>query len=120
MATIRRGAYIAADWADTPAAKRVVIIGTGSEVALAMGARDVLAAENVPSAWCRYSTSAFDRGTRATARRASPRRSARGGRGGRVRLLAQYVGLDGTIVGIDAFGESAPASALFKAFRLHR
>jgi transketolase len=28
----------------------------------------------------------------------------------------KYVGLDGTIVGIDTFGESAPAGALFKHF----
>ena len=28
----------------------------------------------------------------------------------------KYVGLDGAIVGIDAFGESAPAGALFKHF----
>jgi transketolase len=28
----------------------------------------------------------------------------------------KYVGLDGAIVGIDTFGESAPAGALFKHF----
>jgi transketolase len=28
----------------------------------------------------------------------------------------KYVGLDGAVVGIDAFGESAPAGALFKHF----
>ena len=47
IAAIRRGGYVLADWDDVAAAKRVVIIGTGSEVALAMGARDVLAAEEI-------------------------------------------------------------------------
>jgi transketolase len=30
----------------------------------------------------------------------------------------QYVGLDGGVVGIDSFGESAPAAALFNHFNL--
>jgi transketolase len=30
----------------------------------------------------------------------------------------QYVGLEGGVVGIDSFGESAPASALFEHFNL--
>jgi transketolase len=30
----------------------------------------------------------------------------------------QYVGLDGGVVGIDSFGESAPAAALFAHFNL--
>jgi transketolase len=28
----------------------------------------------------------------------------------------KYVGLDGAVIGIDTFGESAPASVLFKHF----
>jgi transketolase len=28
----------------------------------------------------------------------------------------KYVGLEGTVIGIDTFGESAPASVLFKYF----
>jgi transketolase len=31
-------------------------------------------------------------------------------------LWHKYVGLDGAVVGIDTFGESAPAGALFKHF----
>jgi transketolase len=31
----------------------------------------------------------------------------------------QYVGLDGGVVGIDTFGESAPAAALFEHFKLN-
>src|SRR5439155_985986 len=58
---IRRGGYVLADWGGT-AARRVVIVATGSEVALAMGARDALASEGIAvrvvSMPC---TSVFDR-----------------------------------------------------------
>ncbi|WP_431476013.1 transketolase-like TK C-terminal-containing protein [Massilia eburnea] len=32
----------------------------------------------------------------------------------------KYVGLEGAVVGIDTFGESAPAGVLFKHFGCHR
>jgi hypothetical protein len=44
IASIRRGGYVLADW-NGASTKRAVIIATGSEVALAMGARMALAAE---------------------------------------------------------------------------
>ena len=118
IAAIRRGAYVLADWADTPAAKRVVIIGTGSEVALAMGARDVLAAEGIAVRVVSMpSTSVFDRQDaryrQAVLPRGVPRIAVEAGVSDYWR---KYVGLDGTIVGIDTFGESAPAGALFKHF----
>jgi transketolase len=118
IAAIRRGAYVLADWADTPAAKRVVIIGTGSEVALAMSARDVLAAEGIAvrvvSMPC---TSAFDRQDARYREGVLPRGVPRVAvEAGVSDYWRKYVGLDGTIVGIDTFGESAPAGALFKHF----
>ena len=61
IAAIRRGGYVLADW-NGAGAKRAVIIATGSEVALAMGAREALAAEGI--AVCVVSmpgTSVFDR-----------------------------------------------------------
>jgi transketolase len=118
IAAIRRGAYVLADWADTPAAKRVVIIGTGSEVSLAMGARYVLAAEGIAVRVVSMpSTSVFDRQDAhyrdAVLPRGVPRVAVEAGVSDYWR---KYVGLDGTIVGIDTFGESAPAGALFKHF----
>ena len=118
IAAIRRGAYVLADWDDTPAAKRVVIIGTGSEVALAIGARDVLAAEGIAVRVVSMpSTSVFDRQDaryrEAVLPRGVPRVAVEAGVSDYWR---KYVGLDGTIVGIDTFGESAPAGALFKHF----
>ena len=45
IAMIRRGGYVLADW--DGGGRRVVVIATGSEVALAMGARAALAAEGI-------------------------------------------------------------------------
>jgi transketolase len=118
IAAIRRGAYVLADWPDTPAAKRVVIIGTGSEVALAIGARDVLAAEGIAVRVVSMpSTSAFDRQDARYRDGVLPRDVPRVAvEAGVSDYWRKYVGLDGTIVGIDTFGESAPAGALFKHF----
>ena len=85
IAAIRAGGYVLADWA-IATGKRAVIIATGSEVALAMSARDALAAEGIAvrvvSMPC---TRAFDRQDAGLARervaarraRASPSRPAR-------------------------------------------
>jgi transketolase len=115
---IRRGGYVLADWPDERAARRAVIIATGSEVALAIGAREALATEGVAvrvvSLPC---TSVFDRQDDGYREHVLP--------AGVVRVAVEagvsdywrkYVGLDGAVVGIDTFGESAPAGALFKHF----
>jgi len=119
IAAIRRGAYVLADWTDnTPEAKRVILIATGSEVALAIGARNVLAGEGIAVRVVSMpSTSVFDRQDAryrdAVLPRGVPRVAVEAGVSDYWR---KYVGLDGAIVGIDAFGESAPAGALFKHF----
>ena len=118
IARIRRGGYVIVDSAHP----RAVIIATGSEVPLAVGARAKLAEEGVAvrvvSMPC---TSVFDRQDAAYRERVLPRgRAARRGRGGRHRLLAQVRGRGrqrhGAVVGIDRFGESAPGPELFKHF----
>ena len=83
-----------------------------------MGARDVLAAEGLAVRVVSMpSTSAFDRQDAryrdAVLPRGVPRVAVEAGVSDYWR---KYVGLDGVIVGIDAFGESAPAGALFKHF----
>jgi len=119
IAAIGRGAYVLADWTDnTPEAKRVILIATGSEVALAMGARNVLAGEGIAVRVVSMpSTSVFDRQDAryrdAVLPRGAPRVAVEAGVSDYWR---KYVGLDGAIVGVDAFGESAPAGALFKHF----
>ncbi len=113
---IARGGYVLADWDGD--ARRVIIIATGSEVALAMGAREALAADGicarVVSMPC---TSVFDRQGSQYRERVLPsgvRRIAV--EAGVTDYWRKYVGLEGAVVGIDTFGESAPAAALFKYF----
>jgi transketolase len=114
---IVRGGYVLAEWPDGARA-RAIVIATGSEVALAMGAREALASEGVGvrvvSMPC---TSVFDRQDAHYRERVLP--------AGMPRVAVEagvpddwrkYVGLDGAVVGIDTFGESAPAGPLFKHF----
>jgi transketolase len=118
IASIRRGAYVLSDWPDAVLPKRVVLIATGSEVGLAMGARERLLADGVAARVVSMPcTSVFDR-------QDAPYRDAVLPRGvPRVAVEAgvtdywrKYVGLDGAVVGIDTYGESAPAAPLFNYF----
>jgi transketolase len=115
IAAIDRGGYVLADWGQ---GKRALIIATGSEVALAIGAREALAGEGVAvrvvSMPC---TSVFDRQDEAYRRSVLPEGVARVAvEAGVTDYWRKYVGLDGAVVGIDRFGESAPAGVLFKHF----
>jgi transketolase len=112
---------VLADW-NGAGNKRAVIIATGSEVALAMGARDALASDGVAvrvvSMPC---TGVFDRqdqGYRASVLPAAVSRVAV--EAGSTDGWRKYVGAAddrrGTVVGIDTYGESAPAGVLFEHF----
>jgi transketolase len=121
IASIRRGGYVLADWNGT-SQKRALIIATGSEVGIAMGARTALANEGIAvrvvSMPC---TNVFDRQDSdyrtsvltVGVPRVAVEAAATGG-------WHKYVGAvdDGraAIIGIDRFGESAPAGPLFKFF----
>jgi len=118
IANIRRGGYVIADHAQP----RAVIIATGSEVPLALGARAKLAEEAVPvrvvSMPC---TSAFDRQEAAYREQVLPRGVPRVAvEAGVTDTWRKYVGAadgaHGAVVGIDRFGESAPGPELFKHF----
>ena len=122
VSAIARGGYVIADFDPAIAGALAVVIATGSEIALALAARSALAAENVNvrvvSMPC---TSLFDR--QDAAYRASvlpadvPRVAVEAGV---TAFWHKYVGAqDSTresVVGIDTFGESAPAGVLFKYF----
>lgn len=99
---------------------RVVLIGTGSEVSVALDARELLEAEGIPtrvvSMPCQewfdsqphaYRTSVLPPGTARVAVEAGP---AKGWR--------EYVGDTGEIVSVDDFGESAPGPRLLEKFKL--
>jgi transketolase len=118
IAAIRRGGYVIAESAQP----RAVIIATGSEVPLALGARAKLAEEGVPvrvvSMPC---TSAFDRQEAAYRESVLPRGVPRVAvEAGVTDYWRKYVGAadstHGAVVGIDRFGESAPGPELFKHF----
>ena len=96
----------------------LILIATGSEVALAMGARDALAAQGIAvrvvSMPC---TNLFDRQPASYRNAVLPHGIARVAvEAGVTDYWRKYVGLDGGVVGIDTFGESAPGSVLFKHF----
>ena len=121
IASIRRGAYVLADW-NGAGAKRAVIIATGSEVALAMAARDALAADGIAARVVSMPcTSVFDRQHDAYRADVLPRGVPRVAvEAGSTDGWRKYVGAAddprGAIVGLDTFGESAPAGVLFKHF----
>jgi transketolase len=116
LALIARGGYVLAEaQGGTPA---VALLATGSEVALALEAQKALAeqgvAARVVSMPC---TGVFDRQDTAYRQSVLPQGLRRVAvEAGVSDFWRKYVGLDGGVVGIDRFGESAPAGELFKYF----
>ncbi|WP_338883165.1 MULTISPECIES: transketolase [Xenorhabdus] len=116
LANIEKGAYILKDCAGQP---ELILIATGSEVELAVKAAEQLTAEgrqvrvvSMPS------TDAFDKQDAAYREAVLPAAVS-----ARVAVEAgisdywfKYVGINGAIVGMNTFGESAPADVLFKEF----
>jgi transketolase len=115
VAAIRRGGYVLAEAAGKPQA---VLIATGSEVALATGAQKTLAEQGVPVRVVSMpSTDVFDRQDQTYRDTVLPRGLPRVAiEAGVSDFWRKYVGLEGAVIGIDRFGESAPAGALFKYF----
>jgi len=114
---IRRGGYVLADGEGAPQA---VIIATGSEVMLAMQAQAELKAlgvsARVVSMPC---TQRFDRQPSAWKKQVLPGDVCRIAiEAGHPDLWRKYVGLDGEVLGIDSFGASAPAPALYEHYGL--
>jgi transketolase len=114
---IRRGGYVLVEPAGTPQA---VIIATGSEVSLAVEAQKLLMQEGIPvQVVSMPSTTVFDR--QDTVYRDSvlpPLIPTVAVEAGAPDLWHKYVGRTGAVVGINRFGESAPAGELFKLFGL--
>ncbi len=115
-AAIARGGYILKNCASEP---ELILIATGSEVSLAVQAADKLAEQGrkvrVVSIPC---TSVFDAQDAAYKQLVLPVEV-----GARIAIEAahadywyKYVGLDGRIIGMTTYGESAPAGQLFEEF----
>jgi transketolase len=112
---IARGGYVLSEAGGKPSA---VIIATGSEVQLAMGAQKVLAEQGIAVRVVSMpSTSVFDRQDAAYRESVLPKGVRRiAVEAGVTDIWRKYVGLEGAVLGIDRFGESAPAGDLFKYF----
>ncbi len=118
VADIARGGYVLKD---TDSAADVLLIATGSEVQLAMQAADVLAQKGVAARVVSMpSTDVFDQQDKAYRDSVLPPSIAK-----RVAVEAlhkdswyKYVGLNGAVIGMETFGESAPAGDLFAHFNI--
>jgi transketolase len=113
IAAIRRGGYVLSEASGAP---RAAIIATGSEVSIALAAQKILAdagiAVRVVSMPC---TSLFDRQDDAWRASVLPKGLPRVAiEAGVSDCWRKYVGLEGEVVGIDRFGESAPAPDVYK------
>ena len=115
LAGIARGAYVLADCAG---AAQALILATGSEVQLAMGAHAKLTEAGVRVRVVSMpSTSVFDRQDAAYREAVLPRGVPRVAvEAGVSDYWRKYVGLEGAVIGIDRYGESAPGPELFKHF----
>jgi transketolase len=98
----------------------LVLIASGSEVALAMQARTLLAARGLKARVVSMpSTTVFDGQSKSYRTSVLPDGVKRIAiEAGATDLWRKYVGLDGAVVGINCFGESAPGSALYEHFGL--
>ena len=116
VAAIARGGYVLRD-AQSP---RAVIIATGSEVGLALQAQEALAAKGIAvrvvSMPC---ANVFDAQSKEWRDQVLPKGLPRVAvEAGATAGWYKYVGLDGAVVGLDTYGESAPAGVLFEHFGL--
>ncbi|MEO8010585.1 MAG: transketolase C-terminal domain-containing protein, partial [Dokdonella sp.] len=117
IAAIARGGYILSDPAS--ATFDVILIATGSEVELAMQAMRILAdrgvAARVVSMPC---TNVFDAQPLEYREGVLPSwcRKRVAIEAGVTDFWRKYVGLDGAVIGLDTFGASAPADALYQHF----
>ena len=113
---IARGGYVLR----RPEGERVALLASGSEVGLALAAAKRLAEAGIPARVVSLPClDAFDRQDAAWRADVIPRHLPRIAiEAGSTGLWWKYVGENGDVVGIDRFGESAPAGELFPLFGL--
>ena len=109
-----RGAYVLAE---ADGARQATIIATGSEVMIAMAARDALAADGIKAAVvslpCWELFAAQDESYRAGVLGGAPRVAVEAGASFG---WDRWLGPDGTFIGLDHFGASAPYEDVYKEF----
>ena len=117
VAQIARGGYILAEARNGKV--DVILLATGSEVAIAMAARKMLEDDGIATRVVSMpSTSVFERQDASYREAVLPSKIRR-----RIAIEAastsswfRYVGLDGKVIGIDRFGVSAPEKQIFAHF----
>ena len=114
IANVKRGGYVLSDATDAKAA----ILATGSEVPLALAAQKQLAEAGIAVRVVSMpSTTVFDRQEASYRAEVLPIGMPRVAvEAGVTDFWRKYVGLEGAAVGLDRYGESAPAGELFKFF----
>lgn len=112
---VARGAYVLRE---SGSPLKLVLIATGSEVQVALQARDLLEARGVGTRVVSMPCcELFDVQEREYRRKVLPAGTAKLSiEAGVTRDWLRYVGLDGDCIGIDGFGASAPASILAEKF----
>jgi len=111
---VRKGGYVLAESQGSPA---LTLLATGSEVALAMRARDALAAQGIGARVVSMpSCSDFDAQDAQYRAQVLPRSlPVLAIEAGVTKFWRAYTGFDGDVIGIDCFGESAPAAQVAEA-----
>ncbi|HYD61140.1 MAG TPA: transketolase [Noviherbaspirillum sp.] len=117
LIAIRRGGYVLSEAAQSPQA---VLVATGSEVAIAMDAQRRLAGEGVHVRVVSMpSTTEFDQQPATWQQAVLPSELPKIAiEAGVTDGWHKYVAGNGRVIGIDSFGESAPAAELYKHFGL--
>ncbi|MCY7386970.1 MAG: transketolase [Burkholderiales bacterium] len=115
LADVARGGYVLSEEGGR---LKAVIIATGTEVPLAIEAQKLLAEEGIHARVVSMpSTFVFDKQDAGYRQEVLPRNVARVAiEAGVTDYWRKYVGLEGVVIGIDTFGESAPAGVLYKHF----
>jgi transketolase len=110
-----KGAYLLADSEERP---DIVIIATGSEVHPALEAREKLRSEGIRSRVVSMpSWELFEEQSSAYRQTVLPREALKiSVEAGRTQGWHKYAGSDGTVIGIDHFGASAPGDVLLREF----
>ncbi len=111
-----KGGYVLADCEGTP---DVLLMASGSEVEQIMGAKEELAKEGIKARVISMPClEEFDRQSAEYRESVLPNavRARVAVEAGSTGCWYKYVGLDGAVIGIDGFGESAPAGQLFKKY----
>ncbi len=115
IADIRKGAYVISE---AKGDAQVILIATGSEVDLALKSQAALAEKGIQARVVSMpSTNVFDRQDKAYKDSIlTPGVKRVAIEAGVTDYWRKYVGLEGGVVGIDTFGESAPGGVLMKHF----